>query len=87
MTETVNADHAPNRAERRREAGNRSHYQIKPLRYSVEETATALQCHRLHVYDLIRRGLLKAQGTRRKIWITAASLEGYVANEADYVPR
>jgi excisionase family DNA binding protein len=81
----LSLDASPNRAERRRAASNRQ-YEIKPLRYTVQETAAALRCSRLHVYDLIKRGLLRAQGTKRKIWITAASLEGYVENEPDYQP-
>ena len=75
----------PNRAERRRAASNRQ-YEIRPLRYGVTDVCTMLGCQRMFVYRLIKQGLLKAHGTKRKLWVTAASLESYLDSLPEYQP-
>jgi excisionase family DNA binding protein len=76
----------PNRAELRRHDSNRGHYEIKPLRYTVRDVSTLLRCTKVFVYQLIKKGALRAQGSRRKLWVTAESLETYVANLPDWQP-
>jgi excisionase family DNA binding protein len=76
----------PNRAERRRRDSNRGYYEIKPLRYTVRDVSTLLRCTKVFVYQLIKKGAIRAQGSRRKLWITAASLEEYLASLPDWQP-
>jgi hypothetical protein len=56
----------PNRAERRKRDSNRGYYEIKPLRYTVRDVSTLLRCTKVFVYQLIKKGALRAQGSRRK---------------------
>jgi hypothetical protein len=77
---------SPNRAERRKRDSNRGYYEIKPLRYSVRDVTTMLRCTRPFVWSLIHAGKLKAQGSRRKIWITASSVEEYFNSLPDWEP-
>ena len=74
----------PNRAERRKRDSNRRYYEIKPLRYSTNDVTVLLRCTRNHVHKLIKSGALKAHGSRRKLWVTAASLEQYLASLPDW---
>jgi len=75
-----------NRAERRRRDGNRGYYEIRPIRYTVRDVSTLLRCTKPFVYALIKKGAVKAQGSRRKFWITAASLDEYLTNLPDWQP-
>jgi excisionase family DNA binding protein len=73
-----------NRADRR--LPSTTPYEIKPLRYTVAEVSLALRCSQLFVYELIKQGRLKAQGSRRKLWVTAQSVEDYFASQPEYRP-
>ena len=73
---------APNRAARKQE----SNFEIRPLRYTVRDVSTLLRCTKVFVYQLIKKGALKAQGSRRKLWVTAASLEAYLESLPDWQP-
>jgi excisionase family DNA binding protein len=65
-----------------------ANYQItRPLRYTVKAAAEALGCSQLFIYELIHKGLLRAQGSKRKLWIPALSLDAYVESQPDYVPE
>jgi excisionase family DNA binding protein len=77
---------SPNRAERRKQGSNRGYYEIKPLRYTVRDVSTLLRCTKVFVYQLIKKGALRAQGSRRKLWVTAESLERYVASLPEWRP-
>jgi excisionase family DNA binding protein len=77
---------SPNSAERRKRDSNRGHYEIKPIRYTVRDVSTLLRCTKPFVYALIRKGAVKAVGSKRKFWITAESFERYVANLPDWQP-
>jgi excisionase family DNA binding protein len=77
---------SPNRAERRKQDSNRGYYEIKPLRYTVRDVSTLLRCTKVFVYQLIKKGALRAQGSRRKLWVTAESLERYVASLPEWRP-
>ena len=74
-----------NRAERRRRDSNRG-YEIKPIRFTVRDVSTILRCTKVFVYQLIKKGALRAQGSKRKLWVTAASLEAYVESLPDWQP-
>jgi excisionase family DNA binding protein len=75
----------PNRADRRKRESNRG-YELRPLRYSTRDVAMLLRCTNVFVLKLIKSGHLKAQGSRRKVWITAASLEEYFSGLPDWRP-
>jgi len=76
----------PNRAERRKQESNRARFELRPLRYSTADVTVLLRCTRVFVHKLIKSGALKAVGSRRKLWITAASLEEYLASLPDWRP-
>ena len=75
----------PNR-ERSKQESIRARFELRPLRYSTADVTVLLRCTRVFVHKLIKSGALKAVGSRRKLWITAASLEEYVANLPDRRP-
>src|SRR5262249_17752073 len=75
-----------NRAERRRRDSNRGYYEIRPIRYTVRDVSTLLRCTKPFVYQLIKKGSLRAVGSKRKLWIIAESLEQYVNSLPDWRP-
>ena len=81
----LDAVNTPNHAERPKR-DNRGDFQIKPLRYTVRDVSTLLRCTKPFIFKLIKNGALKAVGSRRKVWITASSLEEYLANLPDWRP-
>lgn len=76
----------PNRAERRKYESNRARFEIRPLRYSTADICVLLRCTRVFVHKLIKAGALRAVGSKRKLWVTADSLEAYLASLPDWRP-
>jgi hypothetical protein len=76
----------PNRAERPKRDSNRARFELRPLRYSTADVTVLLRCTRVFVHKLIKAGALRAVGSKRKLWITADSLEAYLASLPDWQP-
>jgi hypothetical protein len=79
-------DFLNNRPERRKLDPVRASYEIRPIRFTTHDVTVILRCTRTYVHKLIKDGQLRAQGNRRKLWVSADSLQQYLASLPDWQP-